>query len=492
MIDQLDNILALLWEPTFLFVVIVSVPLGIIIGVLPGIGATMGVTVLLPLTFGMSPIFGITMLLGVYCGAAYGGAIPAVLINTPGTPSAICTILDGYPMATRGEAETALSTSVWASFAGGIISVALLSFLAPMLAEVAMKFSYTEYFAISFFGIIMVVFTVSRGEFLKGLIMAAFGLFLSTVGQDNMSPIQRFTFGILKLSRGLPLLPILVGIFAISQALVLTQGKIKAVELKMAGKGSRWLIGLRVLAANKMTLIKSSLIGTMVGAIPGTGGAVASFVAYSEAKRASKTPEKFGTGHAEGVVASESANNGVTGGALIPLLTLGIPGDAVTAVMLGAFVAQGLFPGPALFIQHSDIVYSIFLAMGLIYIFLLVYGVFAARLFAAVLKLQESILVPVILVICFVGAYSVNSSLLDVGIAIIFGVIGYILTKLRFPLPPIILGLILGPIAEEGLRQSLIRSDGSWAILVTSPISAVFLCLTMLVVIRQLYLTWRK
>jgi putative tricarboxylic transport membrane protein len=491
MLEPFANAIRLLLDPIFLFIILFSVPLGIIVGVLPGIGATVGVTVLLPLTFGMAPIMGITMLLAVYCGAFYGGAISAILINTPGTPAAICTILDGYPMAIKGEGEVALSTSVWASFVGGMISVVLLSFTAPLLAEVALKFSYTEYFAISFFGLIMVVFTTGRGEFLKGFMMAILGLFLSTIGQDKMSIIQRFTFGILELTRGLQLLPILVGLFAISQALILTEMQIKRLDMKMFGKSRRWLIGLRSLSAAKNTLIKSSIIGTIVGAIPGTGAAVASFVAYTEAKRSSKTPEKFGTGEVEGIVASESANNGVTGGALIPLLTLGIPGDPITAVMLGAFLVHGLFPGPALFIQHTDFVYAIFVAMGVIYVFMLFYGVFAARLFAMVLKLHESILAPAILVICFVGAYAMNSSLFDVGIATIFGVVGYILTKFRFPLPPIILGLILGPIAEEGLRQSLIKSDGCWAIFFTKPISAIFLGLAGLVIFHHIYTLWK-
>jgi putative tricarboxylic transport membrane protein len=463
-----------------LLILLFSVPLGIIVGVLPGIGATVGVTVLLPLTFGMDPVLGICMLIAVYCGAFYGGAVSAILINTPGT-------LDGFPMAQKGEAHKALTTAVAASFLGGIFSVLILTFCAPLIAKVALKFSFTEYFAIAIFGIIMVITSSSRKSFLKGLLMGIFGLFLACVGQDKMGTADRFTFGILDLSRGIPLLPVLVGLFAISQALLLTEQGAKKVQLeRMQRKEGLWKV-FKALSSFKMTLLKSSLIGTGVGAIPGTGAAIASFVSYSEAKRASKTPEKFGTGYMEGVVASESSNNAVTGGALIPLLTLGIPGDPITAVMLGAFLVHGLIPGPMLFIESGTFVYAIFATMLVTYLLVLAYGYFGAYLFAAILNVREAILVPIILVVSFIGAYAVNSSLFDVGLALIFGVVGYFFTKFEFPLPPIVMGLILGPIAEEGMRQSLMVSDGSWTIFMTKPISAAFLLITVFIVIRKAY-----
>lgn len=479
------------WETVLniklILIILFSVPLGITVGVLPGIGATVGVTVLLPLTFGMDPVLGICMLIAVYCGAFYGGAVSAILINTPGTPAAICTILDGYPMARKGQAHRALTASVVASFIGGVFSVIVLTFCAPLIAKVALKFSYTEYFAIALFGIIMVITSSSRKSFLKGLVMGTFGLFLAGVGQDKMGTVERFTFGILDLSRGIPLLPVLVGLFAISQALLLTEQGARKVELeKMEQKEGLWNV-FKLMGKFKMTLLKSSLIGTGVGAIPGTGAAISSFVAYSEAKRASKCPEKFGTGYIEGVIASESSNNSVTGGALIPLLTLGIPGDPITAVMLGAFLVHGLIPGPMLFVESGPFVYAIFATMLVTYFLVLAYGYFGAYLFAAILKLREAILVPIILVISFIGAYAVNSSLFDVGLALIFGVVGYFFTKFEFPLPPIVMGLILGPIAEEGLRQSLMVSDGSWTIFMTKPISAVFLLVTVLIMAHKAY-----
>ena len=470
-----------------ILILLFSVPLGIVVGVLPGVGAMVGVTVLLPLTFGMDPSLGICMLVAVYCGAFYGGAVSAILINTPGTPAAICTILDGYPMARNGQAHKALTTAVVASFIGGVFSVLVLTFFAPLIANVALEFSYTEYFSIALFGIIMVISSSSRGSFLKGLLMGTFGLFLSTVGQDRMGTVERFTFGILDMSRGLPLLPVVVGLFAISQALLLTEQGAKAVRLEKMEEKSGLLEIFKLMGRFKATLLKSSLIGTLVGAIPGTGAAISSFVAYSEAKRVSKTPEKFGTGYVEGVVASESSNNSVTGGALIPVLTLGIPGDPITAIMLGAFLVHGLIPGPMLFVESATFVYTIFSTMLITYFLILFYGYFGAYLFAAFLKVREAILVPVILVISFIGAYSVNSSLFDVGLALLFGVLAYFLIKFRFPLPPIIMGLILGPIAEESLRQSLVVSDGSWMIFITKPISAIFLGVTALIVIRKTY-----
>ncbi|MEW6668007.1 MAG: tripartite tricarboxylate transporter permease [Thermodesulfobacteriota bacterium] len=466
---------------------LLSVPLGIIVGVLPGVGAMVGVTVLLPLTFSMDPVVGISMLVAVYCGAFYGGSVSAVLINTPGTPAALCTIFDGFPMAQKGEAHKAMTVAVVASFIGGLISVIILSFSAPLIARAALEFSYTEYFAIAVFGIIMVIASSSRKSFLKGLIMGTFGLGLSCFGQDKMGTVDRFTFGIHDLTRGIPLLALVVGLFAISQVLWLAEEGVKKVQLeKMEGKVSLWSV-FRIMGRFKMTLLKSSLIGTGVGAIPGTGAAIAAFVSYSEARRASKCPEKFGTGYVEGVIAPESSNNAVTGGAMIPLLTLGIPGDPITAVMLGGFLVHGLIPGPTLFVDSAPFVYAIFFTMLVTYFMVLAYGYFGAYLFASVLKVREAILIPAIMVICFVGSYAENSSLFDVGLALLFGVVGYFLTKFDFPLPPIVMGIILGPIAEEGLRQALIVSDGSWSIFITKPISAAFLLLTSIVVVRRAY-----
>ncbi len=470
-----------------ILLLLLSVPLGIVVGVLPGVGAMVGITVLLPLTFTMEPAFGISMLVAVYCGAFYGGAVSAILINTPGTPAAICTIFDGYPMARKGEARRALSAAVVASFIGGAISVAILTFCAPLIAKVALRFSYTEYFAIAIFGIIMVISSSSRGSFLKGLLMGTFGLVLSTIGQDKMGTVERFTFGMLDLSRGLPLLPVLVGLFAISQALSLTETGKGAAQLETMHKKTGLWEMFKEVGRFKATLLKSSLIGTAVGAIPGTGSSISTFVSYAEAKRASKTPDKFGTGYIEGVIASESSNNSVTGGALIPVMALGIPGDPITAIMLGAFLVHGLIPGPMLFVTSTGLVNTIFATMMVTYFLVLLFGHFGATVFAAVLKIREAILVPAILVISFLGAYTLNSSLFDVGIALVFGVLGYFFNKFNFPLAPIVMGLILGPIAEEGLRQSLMMSNGSWSILVTKPISAVFLSLTALIIIGKAY-----
>jgi len=487
MANELIAAFQALWNYQTALVLFIGVPLGIMVGVLPGIGAAVGVTVLLPLTFNMDPLIGIAMLIAVYCGAFYGGAVSAVLINTPGTPAAICTTMDGYPLARKGQAHKALAVAVVSSFIGGMISVLVLSFTAPLIATAALKFSYTERFAVAVFGIIMVVTTTSRKDFLKGLIMGIFGLFLSCVGQDQMGSAERFTFGILELTKGISLLPVVVGLFALSQALKLTEQGFKKVTLA----GMQDKVGLKqtfaLVLKHVPTLLKSSMIGTIVGAIPGTGAAISTFIAYAEAKRTSKNPEQFGEGAVEGVIASESSNNSVTGGALIPLLTLGIPGDPITAIMLGAFLVHGLIPGPNLFIEAGSFVYGIFISMIAIYILILVFGYYCARPFAAICKIREAILVPVILVISFVGSYAVNSSLFDVSLTLIFGLLGYFLTRFNFPLAPIIMGLVLGPMAEEGLRQSLAVSQGSWLIFFSHPVSGIFLTISVLIVLFKVY-----
>jgi putative tricarboxylic transport membrane protein len=449
---------------------------GITFGCMPGLTATMGIVLFLPFTFGMDPVASFALLLGIYVGGVYGGSITAILIKTPGTASSAATVLDGYPLAVKGEGSEALSMSTIASFVGGVISCVALMLLAPQLARVALKFGPAEYFAVGMFGI-SIVASISSTNLIKGLLSALFGLLIITVGMDPLEGSLRFTFGNYNLSAGINATPALIGMFAIAEVLekieTTYKGKIKGTVTVIQGK----MVGWKVIKANIVNLIRSSLIGTGIGIIPATGTGVASWLSYNEAKRASKEPELFGNGSYEGIVASEAANNAVTGGALIPLLTLGIPGDIITAVMMGALIIQGITPGPKLFIDQMDIVTGIYLMLLLANVFMLIFGLSGVRLFIKVLKVPVEYLMPIVAVLCFVGAFAVQNSLFDLKVVLGMGVIGYLFNKAEMPIPPMLLGILLGKILEANLRRALVISHGDWTIFLTRPI-----CLGLLIV----------
>ena len=459
--------------------IMVGVANGIIIGALPGLTTTMAVAVLTPVTFSMNPMTGISLLLGVFCGGIYGGSITAILIRTPGTPAAIATVFDGYPMAQKGEAGRALSMALIASFCGGMISAIILILAAPQLAKVAIKFGPPEYFGLTVFGI-SVIASVSGKRLIKGLISGVFGLLLSTVGMDPVSGVPRFTYDTNILLSGFNLIPVLIGIFAASEVFyqAVETSKMKNIfqpkDISLTGL----FISLSDLEKNAINILRSSLIGTLIGVIPGTGGGSAAFVAYAEAKRVSKYPEKFGTGLIEGVAAPESANNATTGGALVPMLTLGIPGDPVTAILIGAFMVQGLRPGPLLFQQQGHIVFALFAGLLIANIVMLGFGFAGIRLFAKIIKVPIRILSPSILCLCFVGSYAVANSMLDVTVMLALGMVGFFMRKYDFPGAPIVIAFILGPLVETSLRQSLAISNGSWMIFLNNPICVAFLIIT--------------
>ncbi|QGU94724.1 C4-dicarboxylate ABC transporter permease [Clostridium bovifaecis] len=460
-----------------LIMIVGGVAAGIAIGSLPGLTATMGVALLLPLTFGMDAQAGILLLLGIYAGAMYGGSISAILLKTPGTPAAAATALDGFEMSKRGEAGRALGLSTIASFGGGILSVIMLILISPQLAKLALKFSSPEYFALAMFGI-SIIASVSGKHLLKGLIAGIVGLLISTIGIDLVTGYQRFTFGNMNLFNGLSFIPVMIGLFALSQAFVSVEGMIKSAQIKQ--RVDRVLPTRDDIKTVFTTILRSGLIGTFIGIIPGAGGDIGAFVAYNEAKRFSKHPDKFGTGIPEAIAAPEAANNGVTGGAMVPLLTLGIPGDAVTAIMLGALIMQGLQPGPLLFKDHGPLVYTIFAGFLIANIFVLILGLCGIKLFTKVINIPSYILTPVIITLCIVGSYAINNNPFDVMVMFVSGFIGYIMEKLEYPASPIILALILGPMAERELRKSLILSGGKIDILFTRPISAVLLILAII------------
>jgi len=473
LISALSNV----FNPISLAAIAAGVTMGIVIGALPGLSATMGVALLLPITFGMDPGVGLPMLVALYCGAMYGGSISAILIHTPGTPAAAATCLDGYPMAQRGEAGRAIGFSLTASFCGGIFSTFALLFIAPPLSKVSLLFGPAEYFSLAILGLTLIA-TLAQGDWIKGLISGFSGLFLATVGLDIVTGQSRFTFGKVELLSGIPFVVALIGMFSISQALLLIEKKVKSnVEAKKVS--GRILPKLRELKEVWVTILRSSIIGTWVGMIPGTGGDLATWVGYNEAKRSSKNSELFGTGIPEGVVASEAANNAVTGGALIPLLTLGIPGSSTTAVLLGGFLVHGLRPGPKFMTEYGDLTFTIIISLFVVNIFMLILGIFFGKMGVYITKIREDFLAPVIITLSVIGSYAINNSVFDVGLMFIFGLLGYVMVKCKFPTAPMVIGLILGPIAETGLQQSLLISSGSWLIFVTKPVSLTLLVLAI-------------
>lgn len=461
-----------------IFAALVSVAVGIAVGALPGLSAAMGVALLIPITFGMPAETALIALAGVYCGAMYGGSISAILLHTPGTSSAAATAIDGYPMTLKGQAGKALATATIASFIGGIFSSIALYTLSPPLATLALKFGPTEYFWLSIFGLTIIA-GVSSKSMLKGLISGALGLVLSTIGMDPMLGVPRFIFGSNSLLQGLPFTATLIGLFSMSQVLLLAESKIKGIQKAREFNDKVYLSKDEIKTILPISLW-SSIIGTVVGILPGAGGTIASFIGYNEAKRFTKNKDLFGTGIIEGVAGPEAANNAVTGGSLIPTLTLGIPGNSVTAILLGGLVIQGLKPGPDLFTIHGKITYTFFAGFVIVNIFMLILGLFGVRLFAKVSKVSDSILIPIIFALSVIGSYSMTNNMVDVWVMFVFGIVGYFAKKFNLNSAAIVLALILGPIGETGLRRTLIMSKGNYMALFNSTISWVLIAISIL------------
>jgi putative tricarboxylic transport membrane protein len=471
-------------NPMNFFFVFIGITAGIIVGALPGLTATMGCALLIPFTFGLPPVQGLLMLLGIFCGGIYGGSISGILIRTPGTPSAAATLLDGYPLSQKGMGGKAIGMSTIASFCGGMTGAIVMTFLSPQIAKIGLRFGPPEFFALAIFGLGMII-TISGRSLLKGIIAALFGLLITTIGFDPLSGVPRFTFGSMNLLGGVTFIPALIGLFGYAQVF----RNIEKMEILPVVKSrvENILPSLKEIRASLKTIFKSALMGTFIGSIPGTGCDIAAFVAYGEAKRTSKHPEKFGTGILEGVAAPEAGNNAATGGAMIPMLTLGIPGDAVTAVLLGALTIHGLQPGPLLFRDHLDVIYPIFAGMIMAQFILLAVGLSGARIFARMINVDRKILTPIIFFLCVVGSYAMRFSFFDVGLSMIIGVIAYFMEYYGYPVSPILLALILGPMAEQNLRRSLIISHGDPLIFFTRPITAAFLIIAIFVMITSYY-----
>ncbi|MCA0851152.1 tripartite tricarboxylate transporter permease [Salipiger thiooxidans] len=464
--------------------VVIGVIAGIVVGAMPGLSATMAISVLVPFTFGLEPLVALGLMAGIYNGAMYGGAIPAVLLRIPGTPAAVATTFDGYPMAQKGEGGFALQVAVVSSAFGGIASAFALMLLAPPLSKVTLLFGPSEVFWVAIFGLASIIFLLG-GNPIKGLISACFGVFVSVIGSDPIYGNDRFTFGQLEMLDGINIVILLVGLYALPPVIDLLETPLKTdgVNSSKLGTESIWRALPRMKSYWK-TWLRGSFIGIWIGILPGAGGSMAAFMSYNEARRTSKTPETWGEGEPEGVAAAEVANNADTASALIPALTLGIPGTAVAAVMLGGLLVHGLQPGPMLFRDNPDIVFGFMwqFLFGAILLVLLG-GSLATNSFARLLNLPRPLLGSVIIVLMLIGVYSIHGRMFDVYLMLGFGAIGWVMDRLKFPLPPVVLGLILGGFAEENLRLALRIGRGDPMVLFQNTTGLILVALTVAVVV---------
>ncbi len=454
----------------------IGVFIGSVFAAIPGLSVILCVILFLPVTYSMTAIPGMMFLLGIYCAGGYGGSVSAILINTPGTPHAAATMLDGHPLSEKGRTKAALKIALYASTFGGVFSALMLLFLGPQVAKIAAQLGTAEYFMVCVFGLTIIA-GVSGKSMIKGLISACLGLLISCVGSDPMTSYDRFTFGISRLYLGLDLAICLIGLFALVEIMAKAERRLDRLNLDTTQIKDDGVITKAEYKRMARPVLISSIIGVLVGIIPGTGASEASWFSYNTAKNMSKYPEEFGHGSVEGVAAAESANNAVTGATLIPLLTLGIPGDGTVAIMLSALMINGLNPGLSLFTTQGDIMYAIMLGLILVNVFMLLQGKFLTTLFAKVVSIPQEILTPIIVIFCFAGAYSVNGNYFDVGVALVFGILSWVLRKLELPPVPILLGLVLGSMTETNFRRALLISNGSPSIFFSSVYCIIFLVL---------------
>jgi putative tricarboxylic transport membrane protein len=459
---------------------------GLIAGALPGISTSMGVVLLLPFTYSMSPVTALTILVSAYCGGITGGSITSILFGIPGEPSAVPTVIEGYSLAKQGRASYALWIFLLCSIGGGIFSVFVMMTATPLIASFALRFGPPEYFALTILGL-SVVSGLSEGSILKGGLSCLFGLFLAMIGTDGITGVERFTFETSILLSGISFVTAMVGLLAVSEILIEAEEPFKEYKEASGYRGMKEdFPKLTEFNKNAVNLTRSSIIGTIVGALPGAGATIAAFLAYGEAARTSKNPEKFGNGAADGLMAAESANNASTGGAMTILLSLGIPGSNTTAMMIAAFMIHGLQPGPLLLGQRPDVVYGIFVAMLMTNIFLLGLTILGIRVFLQLTRLPYSVFSAAILILCVIGAFGLNNNVDELYMMFVFGIIGYFMRKRNYPVAPAVLGLVLGDLAELSLRRSLLLSLGDPLIFVTRPISAILMCVAVISIVYPL------
>jgi putative tricarboxylic transport membrane protein len=458
---------------------LLGVTLGTLIGVLPGIGPTTGVAILIPITFGLNATTAIITMAGVYYGAMYGGSTTSILINVPGESSSVMTTLDGYQMAKQGRAGVALGMAAISSFIAGTFAIVMLTLVAPPLATFAISFGPPEYFALTFMGLTMVT-SLAGDSPLKGMMSAAFGLMVACIGVDAISGAERFTLGNIYLLDGIGFIGVAVGLFAVAEVLVNLEETVEQVFVTTELKMKNLLPSRQDWKDSLLPMARCSVIGFFVGVLPGAGATIASFMSYAVEKKLSRHPERFGTGAIEGVAAPEGANNAAAGGAMVPLLTLGIPGSGTTAVLLGAFLIHGLKPGPLLFQSNPDFVWGVIASMYIGNVMLLILNLPLVGLWASLLRVPYRILMPLIITISAVGVFATDNNLFDMWVMFAFGLVGYLMRKLEFPAAPAVLGLVLGPMVERSLRQSLTISHGDLSIFITRPISAVLIAIALL------------
>lgn len=484
-------VLATVANPYTLFLVVAGTFLGLVFGSLPGLTSTMGVAILIPLTFTLEPVNAMGMMLGTYIGGMAGGAVSATLLNIPGTPSAIVTCLDGHPMVQQGRGAEALGWAAFSSGWGSLVSWVLLVTISPLLARLCTSFGSPEYAALAFFGLTIIA-AISGKSILKGVIAGIFGMTLSFVGVDPIWGELRFTFGSIDLMGGISTIPAMIGLFSIPQILrsctARDNAKVDSKDLKL----SKFVPSFREMWRQKWAILRASVIGVGIGIIPATGGNIGSFIAYDQAKRFSKHPETFGKGNYEGIIASEAANNGVCGGALVPMLTLGIPGDSVTAVLLGGLMIHGLRPGPALFSDTPDIVVGIFTTILVATIAMVLIQMVGIKLFVRILNIPVHYLSGILVVLSLVGSFALRSNFFDVLLTLGIGLFGYFFVKAGFPSAPVVLGLVLGSMFEGEIRRALRLSSGNPSIFFTRPISCVILLMGVGVIVSQVIKTYKE
>ena len=469
--------LSALVDPELLGLLIAATLGGVVIGALPGLNATTGAALLLPFTLTLDPVAAIAILTAIYCSATFAGAITAILINTPGTSASATTCLDGYPLAQKGEAGRALGLAVVSSTFGGLFSVFVLMLAAPLLARAAYNFAPPEYFALTVFGLSMLA-TIGGGSPIKNLISGAIGVLLATVGVDLMTSVERFTFGLPELSEGIGFVPVMIGVFGISELLI-QASQIHTIRERVSMKTIQ-LPSREDYRRVWKTILRSSGIGTFIGVLPAEGATVASMIGYNEAKRWSRNPEEFGKGAIEGVAGSEAANNSATGGAMVPTLALGIPGSPTAAVILVGLMVHGIRPGPTMFTEQAEFAFAIFWSMLFVNLLFLAVGLLGSKVFARVTLIPVTVLWPCVFVFSITGAYALDQSMTDVWVALIAGIVGYFMRLTGFSVVPLAIGLILGGMLEQRFGQSMVMLDEQWWLLPTRPLALFFFVLTAL------------
>lgn len=470
-----------------LLIVVAGVVVGILGGAMPGISPSMAVAILLPFTFKMSPTMGLVMLCAIYLASNYGGSITAVMINTPGTPAAVVTAFDGYPLAKGGRPGYGLGISLVASVCGGFLGIIVLVLFSAPLARVALKFWPAEYFALAVMGL-STVSSMAGKRWAEALMAVLLGLLLNTIGIDHVNGVSRFTFDVLYLYDGFSFVPVLIGLFALSEVFTnIENGNFRSMSAEESGV-NQWP-SFKTYWRLKWSIIRSGIMGTLIGIFPGAGGTIASFLAYDLEKRLSDHPDDFGKGAFEGIAASEAANSSSVGGALVPLLTLGIPGSASAAVLIGALMIHELRPGPELFTSQPELVYTLFSSLFVANIVLFVLGIWGSRLWVKVIRVPKTVLYPMIFAFAMVGSFAVRSSVFDVGVCLGFGMLGWLLKKFHYPLSPVVLGLVLGELLETNLQMTLIM--GGPSLFYQRPLCALLLAITFVLLVFPVYTDWR-